>query len=262
MTPSSVPSLVPSSVGTDGIDNTLSENSSMPVDSTVTNQLDSPPVNPEILVAPFSGYHKTSVYLFLGNPPQMDAELDKTADEVPSSEITKIMDGIIKEAGAKFLVTKRISDTREELKVLLQLYFCILRNLARGTRSKSALVPLSSLIDLRNSAAAAQAPDPFIEANNLQTPASAQATPATVSIPDPIIKDILTENIVNVYRNRPYNHIGKLKTPVVAETIRSIQNQSRLSFVGQADINDPNSEKYLSVRNPIKASSIRYRFNF
>lgn len=97
-------------------------------------------------------YHKTTVKLYLGSPPEFDRELEANvySSGMSESEIIRSIDSIIKEHGNDLFVYKRLSSSIDEFHELVQCQFCILRNLQRGTRSKIAMVPIKELISFAN----------------------------------------------------------------------------------------------------------------
>lgn len=269
---SSIPT-IPDSVAPIGT-SVVSDASSIPSPAETS---DSDPTKPTEqaaqIVEPYTNdFHKSSVLLFLGNPPVFDPEINNTVDslKLSTSEANEMMDHIIKANGDKILVSKRQSNgNKEELKVLLQLHFCLERNLARGQRQKMALVPLSSLIDLRNTAAQT-VQDPFVEAANMPTEGGiTQDTPLPST--DPVMQSaavqkslerkVQIDDVVEAYRKRDYTKTGKamLKTRYGQLTKESIQNQNQLDLIGSSSSNDPLGERHLTAVNKIRPSGIRYR---
>jgi len=97
-------------------------------------------------------YHPNSLLLFFNSStyPEWDLVLEANVlkMEVSKEEIVSIMEDIITTYGTKIFVKKRKSDTREELNELIQLQFCVMRNLQMGSRAKTATVKLSDLVKI------------------------------------------------------------------------------------------------------------------
>lgn len=112
-------------------------------------------------------YHETSLTLYFQNSshPSWDTVLEANimSLKISKEEIKEMMNDIIKEFGTKLFITSSKSDTLEELNELVQLQFCILRNLHIGNRSRTAQVKLSDLQNLQ--AAAAGASGSQVDAN-------------------------------------------------------------------------------------------------
>jgi len=104
-------------------------------------------------------YHETSLKLFFQNSsyPAWDHILESNilGLEISKDEIVDMMESVIREFGSKIFVHKRKSETLVELNELVQLQFCILRNLHIGDRSRTAQVKLSDLTNLQRAAAGA-----------------------------------------------------------------------------------------------------------
>lgn len=99
-------------------------------------------------------YHKNSVLFFFGTivKPDWDLELESNifAADMSKEEIVMRLDHLIGVYGDKMGVFKRMSDTKEELNEIMQMQFCLERMMSRGTRTKSALIPLKSLEQFAN----------------------------------------------------------------------------------------------------------------
>ena len=97
-------------------------------------------------------YHETSILLYFNNSsfPDWDLVLEKNvlSLDITSKERVEIMDDILMEYGPKMFISKRKSDTLKELNELIQLQFCIMRNLHIGSRTKTASVKLDDLIKI------------------------------------------------------------------------------------------------------------------
>jgi len=118
------------------------------------------PDNPEILneIKPLSNvvvkrYHPFQLTLFFddSNVPEWDYELqDKIMNnDMSKNEVIEFMENIIKDFGNKIQVKKYKSNgDKAELNELQQMAFCVMRNLQKGSRYKTANVKLSDLINL------------------------------------------------------------------------------------------------------------------
>ncbi len=128
-------------------------------------------------------YHLFPIKYYLGNDknPLWDFELLNNVFDITmpmtKEEIIYGSDTIIKTYGSQLLIQKRLSDTLDEFHELIQLQFCVLRNLNRGTRTATATVPISSLAKFYNKLNGSnnstpqpmtQETDPYVEANTLQ----------------------------------------------------------------------------------------------
>lgn len=79
-----------------------------------------------------------------------DRELLQTilSSKMTAQEIIESSENVITEFGRKINVLKRKSDTIEEYNELRQMAFCVMRNLQRGSRSKTASMKVSDLVTL------------------------------------------------------------------------------------------------------------------
>lgn len=97
-------------------------------------------------------YHEKSILLYFNNSsyPDWDTTLEANIMKMKATreEIVSMMEDIIAEYGKKIFVSRRKSDTKEELNELIQLQFCVLRNLQLGPRAKTANVKLSDLVKI------------------------------------------------------------------------------------------------------------------
>jgi hypothetical protein len=100
-------------------------------------------------------YHLNSILFYFGSTTKPDWDLELEANvynnaKLKKEEIIKFSDSVIANYGSILFVYIRKSDTIQEFHELIQLQFCYLRNLARGTRTKMAMVPISSLTNFAN----------------------------------------------------------------------------------------------------------------
>ncbi len=101
-------------------------------------------------------YHPVSLTLYFGdkNAPVWDPDLQEHILDLNLSkaEIEWMSNAVIEDYGKKIFVKERKSSTKEELNELVQLQFCVMRNLQRGPRYATASVKLSDLQNLASGA--------------------------------------------------------------------------------------------------------------
>jgi len=150
-------------------------------------------------------YHETSLRLFFQNSsvPNWDPVLESNimSLDIPKREIVEMMEQVISEYGPVIHVTKRKSSTLEELNELVQLQFCVMRNLHMGPRTRTATVKLSDLENLQRVAAGGA---PVMNGANA-------AQPIEVRVPQesdtPLVQ---TKEEFNFYKN--YDRVQHLKS--------------------------------------------------
>lgn len=138
---------------------------------------DSPPSTKTLTVTTSNGerppyiprHHETSLKLFFQDSsyPQWDRVLETNVMglDIPKAEVVGMMDSVIKEFGSRIFVTKRKGDSLAELNELVQLQFCVMRNLHLGDRARTAQVRLGDLMALQRAAASTtsgMAPSPVV----------------------------------------------------------------------------------------------------
>ena len=105
-------------------------------------------------------YHPNSLLCYFGSAtsPDWDNELVESvkAMDLTDADVVWFSDTIVSEYGKKIFVKKRLSGTKEELNELMQLQFCVMRNLNKGSRSRTANVKLSDLAKLKEAATASK----------------------------------------------------------------------------------------------------------
>jgi len=191
-------------------------------------------------------YHKYSIKIFLGSPPEYDPDLEDSIynSGLSKQEIIKNIDSIISENGKDLFIYSRKSDTLDELHECTQLLFCKLRNLQRGPRSKQALVPVSSLVNLYSKVNSQLSKT---DSDNLPI----GVPPPNTEIKEPpkelaegsgsqvkISKNDAFEAVVEAHRNRPFDDFGK---PIINEDIVEMARSKRsFGFKG------PNTSKDLA----------------
>lgn len=100
-------------------------------------------------------YHPDSLRIFFESDPsypnwdqKLEANLKKA--DYDKKERIEMMNDIIEDYGSTIHIKRRKSDTIEELIELVQLQFCVLRNLAIGERHTMATVRLSDIQNIKN----------------------------------------------------------------------------------------------------------------
>lgn len=116
--------------------------------------LDASVISPSVEEVHPVKYYPIQIKLLFGSNVDVpwDTELEKNVfdTDMSNAEIVSLMDGYITEFKNKIGVFKRQSETKEELHEIIQMCYCVMRNLQRGTRTKMAMVPVSSLVNLYN----------------------------------------------------------------------------------------------------------------
>jgi hypothetical protein len=170
-------------------------------------------------------YHPNSLLLYFNNSsyPDWDKTLESSVMnlEVDEETIDKMMNDIIANYGTKIFVYSKKSSTKEELNELLQLQFCVMRNLQIGNRAKTANVRLADLIKIDKIANSPSTSTPSTSSGlvvNPVTPVVASTELSAISrSEDKFIKDydnyqqrILLDNYKNPNINRnPYRTVPK-----------------------------------------------------
>lgn len=173
-------------------------------------------------------YYPNQILIYFGSieQPDWDTELEENvfsdSFKMTKSEIENAIDNIIEAYPNQLFIIKRQSSSLEELHELLQLQFCILRNLHRGLRTKTASVPISSLVNFASKLMPQAQPAPA-------TTTPPTTTPPTTTPPQPIQSDSVQvqlpttrkeaiENIIKAYRDKKYEAFGK---PVINESVKN-----------------------------------------
>lgn len=107
--------------------------------------------------------HPDVIEIFFGQSsyPEWDPDLEKKLMSMELSEARRIeiMEDVIAEYGTKIFIKARKGSSKEELNELVQLQFCVMRNLQRGPRAKTASVKVSDLVRMQALAAGSGAPN-------------------------------------------------------------------------------------------------------
>lgn len=218
-------------------------------------------------------YHKAAVNEFFGSweNPDWDPMLSKSImgnyeNGFYTKEcLLKLMKQMISNQSTKVcdLETNedsKMEDVLTEYAIISQIHFCVLRNLARGPRTKQALVPLKSLIDLHNMVSGTGTAPPIdpmdetIDTTGMQPTPSQPAPPLEQNAQNIIKKDITIEKISETFRNRPYTRDGPLRTPLNYQMIKSFRTATNGVLVGPTNKLDLKGEY-----NPYKVSANDWR---
>jgi len=201
-----------------------------------------------------ASYHKASVKLYLGSSetPMWDLELLNNVMTLDADKMTisRMMADIIANYGSKIFVYKAKSSTKEELNELIQLQFCIMRNLHRGTRVKTAEVPISSLLQFGAKLGSQQAPIKIgqnpRQVESVPDKAGIRATQGPVGLPTigrvpgrQPMKFVQSEAITKVadaYKYGPFDPFGK---PRINKSVASSTLISHPSVSGSNSGIDP-----------------------
>lgn len=210
-------------------------------------------------------YHKEAILLYFGDDvrPDWDLELEKNIfdSKIEAKSRVQIMDGIISINGCRIFVFQRVSDTLEELNEIVQLHFCLQRNMSRGYRTKTALVPISALNTMSQMLGGTRPPQNPQNPQNLQSGDNVEQDPlesasaldevdpaeetfqqqgGLVSVGNSIQYQIDAnagrEKIVTALRNRPYNLYGR---PTVIPDVVKMTGVHRTNHLGPNNAKDP-----------------------
>jgi hypothetical protein len=122
-------------------------------------------------------YHKAQTNEFFGSveKPTWDMALNRTITlnydnkyyEPTKETLLDLMNQMISNKNLKVYklatgIDSDVLDILTEYVIISQIHFCVLRNLQRGERTKTAIVPLKSLIDMRNAVAGVGGPAPVV----------------------------------------------------------------------------------------------------
>lgn len=107
--------------------------------------------------------HPDVIEIFFGQAsfPAWDPDLEKKLMSMELSEARRveIMDDVIAEYGKKIFIKQRKGSSKEELNELVQLQFCVMRNLQRGPRASTASIKVADLVRMQALAAGSGAPN-------------------------------------------------------------------------------------------------------
>jgi hypothetical protein len=207
-------------------------------------------------------YHPNSILFYFGNieRPDWDTELENNvfSAEMSKEFIIKSMEGIIEEYGSKIYVYERKSDTREEFHELIQLQFCLQRDMARGTRTKSALIPISSLTTFANKLTPREPTvsdgerndgernDVVLERSDKEIPpdeqselpveTSTQTEQPRKSVQVQISEGNAYDKVVEAYRNSVFDRYGK---PIFNTAVTDMTKRKEGVFSGPGNVQDP-----------------------
>jgi hypothetical protein len=177
-------------------------------------------------------YHLDSILFYFGSKtkPDWDFELQENVfnSKLTHVEIVRNIDAIIKNYGSILFVYENKSSSLAEFHELIQLQFCYIRNLSRGSRTKMAMVPISSLTNFANKLnGPTEVRNDFVQplegadsvsqadqGNQVGTMPQPEQLGNQVQIP------VLQNKVVEAYRNRPYGLYGKPVTNPIVNDIR------------------------------------------
>ncbi len=186
-------------------------------------------------------YHLIPLLLIFGSNDstiQWDTELEANIfnSKLSAKERISYMELIIVTHGDLMLVTNRLSDTFEELNELMQMKFSIIRLLQRGERSKTAMVPISSLVNFASKIGGSglqQNPmgDEEIEEANDLVRAQQQTTGEGVEGLTPKIIDVgvneARKKLSDAYRHKLTDDNYK---PIINPSVAAMSTPSRRKF--------------------------------
>jgi hypothetical protein len=235
-------------------------------------------------------YYKMSVLFYFGsiNRPEWDTELEKNVfdSKMSKQDIISFSDSIIFKHGKDIFVSKRANDSIEQFHELIQLQFCILRNLARGIRTKSALVPISSLMAFSSKLNGNRSTEPVPNNAPNNTPDNGRSDVVLdrpEGVPEPENDEILPggvqpnplgsqvqvsepkarNDIIDAYRNRP---LGVYNRPVFDKGLIASTKVHYGLIRGTQNLQDP-TEQYIKKaevkivgKNQKKTVKVNYKF--
>ncbi len=201
-------------------------------------------------------YHTSSILFYFGSKtnPDWDTELEKNVFDsgYNSDDIITGIDSIIDRFGSELFVYERKSESLEEFHELIQLQFCLLRNLQRGTRTKMAMVPISSLTGFANKLSGQSQPidqqrNDLVQPLESDIPESAsqvdnQQQIGSQPVNNPVSEQVqlstnqAIDNIVEKFRNRPYDTFGK---PIYNQDIIKQTKVHHYNIIGSNNMKDP-----------------------
>lgn len=197
-----------------------------------------------------------------------DKELENNVFEsdISKSELVAFMDALIMEYGNRILVEDRKTETKEEFHEIIQMVYCVMRNLQRGTRAPMAMVPVSSLMGFAKKLQEPAPPAPPInEEDNLyyesvsqaggEEPQSVSAVPQAEQVPVsgnrfniPINK--AQDKLSKAYHNKRTDGYGK---PIIRDSIAVQTKITNTPLDGPGNKRDPLGF-YKQIQFKIKAT--------
>jgi len=189
-------------------------------------------------------YHKFQVNEFFGSidNPDWDLALNKSitgnydngyyTKEILIEQISgMISDKKLKIYKQATTIENDELDILTEYVIVSQLHFCVLRNLQRGNRSKTAMVPLKSLIDLRNTVAG----------SGTDNNTTFQSVPTAQEVPNVLKQDITIRDISKKFTDRKYRGNVILYDNVYKNIVESghLHSGGNNVIFGPSNLNDP-----------------------
>lgn len=185
-------------------------------------------------------YHPKSLLFFFGSKdiPDWDSELYKEVMKASyeKGELVRYMNTIVEGYGDKIFVYKRLSETKEEFNELIQLQFCVMRNLNRGNRFRSVTLKADDWDKLKEATKASQT-GPKIVAPGLAPAPSAPLLGAGSSSRPDVSASASMGPVTTVNRPTPRAVSASSGAPTsVKEAEKNFQNvfnTSKVSFDGR-----------------------------
>jgi len=216
-------------------------------------------------------YHLYPIKIYLGSDttPEYDQELESNiySSKISKQEIIDNSDTIISTYGDDLFISSRKSDTLDEMHELTQLMFCLKRNLQRGTRSKQAMVPISSLVDFANKLAGTDQsvpvdPTTLPQGNGdeaAQVPGSVGGSASLSSEQVQLSPNKAFDKIVEEYRSAPFTTYGNVRFN--NDLIQQTKIHSVSAFKGPNSLIDVGNNFMQGVRikvKPAKKATLNY----
>jgi hypothetical protein len=209
----------------------------VPQDPTVDSSVDQPVVDqltPEVAsTAPRREpvkYHKFPCKTFFGDilAPDWDLNLEAAVreHELTSSEITFYIDIIIKEHGPDILIESRKSDDKQELVEVMELYFCLQRNMAKGSRAPMAMIPISTLIKERDRLAGVQSQTATAPGTDNPTDPVFNPQPVVNQTVVPITPSEANAAVLKAYNEKQTDMYGRtLESAITESYLEQVKDQ-------------------------------------
>lgn len=207
-------------------------------------------------------YHINSIKLYFDQDPDWDTELENNvySTEWTAQERVQMMDSIIAKYGTDIMVFSRKSDTVDELHELLQLMFCRMRNMQRGSRTPMAVMPVSQLVQWYMKMLPTQAPAQMSTGVDISAQATGMSQTIQSKIPDANAQ--ISKEAVKLAQNKAYNNLVDAiqekkfdrfgKRILNANLINELSGHKFSNTVGHYAMADPMNQYTPNVAMPIK----------
>jgi len=202
-------------------------------------------------------YHQDAILLFFGSEtvPEWDLELVESVNKLNwnKKQIRDAIDAIIDRHAENYLILTRKSDGDiQEFLEVIQIHFCFHRQLQRGNRTRTANVPISSIVAFSNrlNGVSSSAPsDPATLPDYVPSSRTDAALASVVNIPE----NQATAKIIEAFDARNTDYYGRplANEAVIAMTL--VRPDGNL--IGLADPKDPVG----SVPKPLSYLNIKTR---